>query len=90
VERLTELQPGVSSSADVEALLGAPLGRGMARLTPDSPESEVWIYGRFGYPGYGTSFRSAQLMVFLKEGRYDGHFWLTVGKPPAPATGHQP
>ena len=87
VERLDELRPGISSRADVEALLGTPLGRGMARFTPESAPREVWIYARAGYPGRGTSFHNAQLVVFLDDGRYDGHYWTIVGKPLEPSTG---
>ena len=87
VERLGELRPGVSSRDDVEALLGTPVGHGMARFTAEGSPREIWVYTRAGYPGSGTTLRHAQLLVFLEDGRYDGHFWTIIGRPPEASTG---
>ena len=87
VERLEDLRPGVSSRADVEAALGKPVGQGGARFTPEEGPREVWVYRRAGYPGSGTTLHQAQLLVFLEDGRYDGHYWTILGKPPTPSTG---
>jgi hypothetical protein len=86
-ERLPELRPGVSSRADVEALLGAPLGRGAARFTPEMARREVWVYGYFDFDGTSTKADQGQLMVFFDGSRYDGYFWTTRGKPPESGRG---
>lgn len=73
----TDLVRGVSTRADVLALLGAPDGRG------------AWVYGKDGDLGVATwdlwvyvridvSITKAQhksLLVFLKGNLYDGYFW---------------
>ena len=87
IEHLGELRPGISSSADVEDLLGTPLGRGRARFTPESAPVDVWIYVRAGYPGHGSTFHDSRLVVFFDDGRYDGHYWTILGGPQKPPTG---
>ena len=84
-ERLPELRPGVSSKADVEALLNTPLGRGAARFTLEMARRDVWVYGYFDFDG--TKVDQGQLMVFFDGGRYDGYFWTTRGKPPESGRG---
>ena len=87
-DRLVELRPGVSSKADVEALLGVPLGHGEARFAPELVPREIWVYGFFDYSGRGTSFDQGLLLVFIDgDGRYDGHAWTTSGNTPKPTTG---
>ena len=86
-ERLPELRPGVSSKADVEALLGTPLGRGAARFALEMARREVWVYGYFDFDGTSTKVDQGQLMVFFDGSRYDGYFWAARGKPPESGRG---
>ncbi len=86
-ERLPELQPGISSKADVEALLGTPLGRGVARFTPEMPPREVWVYYFLNIDLARLSRNEGQLMVFFDGDHYDGHFWTLKGRPPERQTG---
>jgi hypothetical protein len=86
-ERLPELRPGVSTQADVVALLGTPLGRGAARFTPEMLRREVWAYGFMNFSGTSTSSDEGMLLVFFDGGRYDGYYWTALGKTPKPQWG---
>ena len=86
-ERLPELRPGVSTEADVVALLGTPLGHGAARFTPEMPRREVWAYGFMSFSGTSTSSDEGTLLVFFDGGRYDGYYWTALGKTPKPQWG---
>ena len=81
-ERLPELRPGVSSKADVEALLGPALGRGTALFTPEMAPREVWFYGFLNFDGASLSVDEGKFIVFFAGDRYDGHLWTLNGKPP--------
>jgi len=86
-ERLPELRPGVSSKADVEALLGTPLGRGAARFTPEMAPREVWVYGYLDFDGASLSVDEGKFIVFFAGDHYDGHLWTLKGEPPEHETG---
>ena len=86
-ERLPELRPGISSQADVEALLGTPLGRGVARFTPEMAPRDVWVYYFLNVDVARWSRNEGQLMVFFDGAHYDGHFWTLKGRPPERHTG---
>ena len=81
-ERLPQLQPGVSSKADVEAVLGSPVGQGVARFTPEMAPREIWFYSFINYDGAGMSIDNGNLAVFFDGNLYDGHFWTLKGKIP--------
>jgi hypothetical protein len=81
-ERLSGLRPGVSSKADVESLLGTPLGRGAARFTPEMAPREVWVYGFLDFDGASTSADEGTFIVFFAGDHYDGHLWTLKGDPP--------
>ncbi len=81
-ERLPELQPGISSKADVEALLGTPIGRGAARFTPEMAPREIWVYGYLDFDGASMSVDDGKFIVFFADDHYDGHLWTLKGKPP--------
>ena len=89
-ERLPELRPGISSKADVEALLGTALGRGAARFTPEMAPREAWIYGLLNFDGASMSVDEGLLMVFFDGNHYDGHFWRLTGAAPERDTGTYP
>jgi hypothetical protein len=88
-ERLPELRPGVSSKADVEALLGTPLGRGAARFTPEMAPREVWVYGFLDFDGTSMSIDEGKFIVFFTGDHYDGHLWTLRGEPLKRDTGTQ-
>lgn len=89
VERLPELRPGISSKADVEALLGTPLGSGAARFTVEMTRRQIWVYGYLDYGGKSMGMEHGQLLVFFDGDHYDGHVWI-AGKPPEPGWGGSP
>jgi hypothetical protein len=78
VSRLARLRSGESTTADVLLALGEPNGRGAARFEPGAPLRDVWFY-EFSRQQWG--FRSTQvdlqlLLIFVREGRYDGYLWF--------------
>jgi len=76
-DRLSILVRGKSTSADVLLALGEPRGRGAARLAdqPDSARRDVLFY-EFVQSG-GSTVNLKMLIVFMREGTYDGHFWFS-------------
>lgn len=77
--RLAELRLGQSDSQMVLDLLGEPTGKGEGRM-PDFPDkATVWSYE---YQSIAASAASEVeinlLMVFLKDGIYQGHFWFAA------------
>lgn len=78
------LQVGVSTAADVRAVLGEPTGRGSTQLPIDPEPRETWYYyhekGRVG-EATGTApeveMRRTFLFVYLDDGRYDGYMWFS-------------
>ena len=89
-ERLVK---GLSTKAEVEALLGAPSGRGgaLSNLEPDRPR-EIWVYEENNVSiismddGAGRMrlhFAQQFLMVYFVEGVFDGFWWHdTAGTTP--------
>jgi hypothetical protein len=75
VEELVRLTRGVSTLDEVRKVLGEPRGRGAARLSVGS--SGIWLYDA-GEEGSGNS-RIKYLLVFLRDGVYDGFFWFEAG-----------
>ncbi len=84
VDRMeAELKKGVSTKADVEALLGAPIGRGgaLSGVQPAAPR-DVWVYGEFGWSlidmkgGVARLHLDQQLlMVYFVGDVFDGFWW---------------
>jgi len=74
VDRLSSLKVGLSTPSDVLQALGEPRGKGMSRMTPDLPPRDIWVYEHMSIDGKAANLKI--LMVFLYEGRYDGHFWF--------------
>ncbi len=75
----TVLQRGVSTPADVRAAIGEPHGQGGFLSPGDPTERQVWYYEKFEFAGAGKSFDIQQniLLVFFKDGRYDGFLWFS-------------
>ena len=84
VDRMeAELTKGVSTKADVEALLGPPVGHGgaLSAVQPDRPR-DVWVYGEFGWSIIDMSGSVVRLhldqqllMVYFVDGVFDGFWW---------------
>ena len=84
VDRMeAELKKGVSTKADVEALLGPPTGQGgaLSSVQPERPR-EVWVYGEFGWSMIELKGSTARLhldqrllMVYFVDDLFDGFWW---------------
>lgn len=76
--QLAKLRLGHSDSEEIRRLLGEPTGKGEGRM-PDFPDTAtVWSYE---YQRVSASTTASEveinlLMVFLKDGIYQGHFWF--------------
>ncbi len=84
VDRMeAELRKGVSTKADVEALLGPPIGHGgaLSSVDPNRPRA-VWVYGEFGWSMIELKGSTARLhldqqllMVYFVDDVFDGFWW---------------
>jgi hypothetical protein len=78
----TDLRPGVSTKADVQALLGKPNGYGGAVLPTDPRPHDVWFYNLIEVSvqaSKGGGRMDAQmdvLLIFFEKEVYDGHMWF--------------
>jgi len=84
-----QLTKGVSTKADVERLLGKPIGDGAALsgLDPERPR-ELWVYGEAAWSLIGfeggvarTHFEQQLLMVYFLDGKFDGYWWNSNAGP---------
>lgn len=75
VNQLESLKPGISDLVDVKHALGEPRGYGMARLNVDPLPRTIWFYEYAETAGTRMEFKF--LIVFLRQDRYDGHFWFS-------------
>jgi hypothetical protein len=82
-DRLSKLQPGVSTRAEVLAALGEPQGRGAGRL-PTAPPQELLLYE--SDVTEGTKVKMKMLIVFVNRatGIYEGYLWFQSGLKVAP------
>lgn len=85
VDRLGTLTAGKSTSSEVLQTLGEPRGKGVTRMTADLPPRDIWVYEHMTSDGKAVDLKI--LLVFLYEGRYDGHFWFGSNLAFAPASG---
>ena len=78
VDRLTQLQPGISTRAEVLAALGQPQGRGAARL-PTVPLHDLLLYESDTMDG--VNMRMKMLIVFVTRSTdvYEGYLWFNSG-----------
>ena len=76
-DRLSMLVRVKSTAADVLRALGEPRGRGAARLAdePNSARRDVLFYEYV--QSNGSTVNLKMLMVFMRDGTYDGHFWFS-------------
>jgi hypothetical protein len=78
VDRLSQLQPGVSTRSEVLAALGEPQGRG-GGLLPTMPIHDLLLYESDLMDG--TNMRMKMLVVFVgrSSGVYEGYLWFNSG-----------
>jgi hypothetical protein len=76
-DRLSTLVRGKSTAADVLLALGEPRGKGSARLAeePNSARRDILFYEYLQSDGSTVNLK--MLVVFMREGTYDGHFWFS-------------
>jgi hypothetical protein len=76
-DRLATLVRGKSTPADILLALGEPRGKGAARLAdePNSVRRDVWFYEYVQSNGSNVNLK--MLLVMLRDGTYDGHFWFS-------------
>lgn len=75
--QLANLRLGQSDSAEILRLLGEPTGKGEGHM-PDFPyTATVWSYEyQRVMASTASEIEVNLLMVFLKDGIYQGHFWF--------------
>jgi hypothetical protein len=80
----TKLKRGVSSQAEVKAILGVPTGAGAALFPPDYKNYEVWLYENVETQAQQTDgsrgpimihMQQKILLIFFEREVYDGHMW---------------
>ena len=79
---LAQFKPGATTMADVRAALGEPRGDGIVRHNAKEPRRVIWFY-EYGQirPEHGDTQTSLKIvLVFFKDGRYDGHLWFADKK----------
>jgi len=89
IERLAQLDPGVSTMTEVVAVLGQPQGRGKARM-PNLPAADVLLYESDAL--HGTKMRMKMLIVFVRRDSavYEGYMWFNSGLLVSPANSETP
>jgi hypothetical protein len=77
-DRLSQLQPGVSTRDEVLKALGEPQGRGAGRL-PSAPLQDLLLYE--SDVTEGTRMKMKMLIVFVNRstGIYEGYLWFQSG-----------
>jgi len=75
----TTLQRGVSSAEEVKEALGEPQGSGGFLFPTDTELRTVWFYEKMKVDASGQKLDLQQdvLIVFLKEGTFDGFLWFS-------------
>ena len=75
----TTLQKGVSGPADVKAALGEPNGSGGYLFPVVAGPDKIWFYEKtkIDISGGELDFQQDMLLIFFKEGRFDGFMWYS-------------
>lgn len=72
----TQLKRGVSTKAEVQALLGVPNGPGSEFFPALDPDPrEIWYYEDMSLGG--STLRMQMVFVFFKGNFYDGYLWTS-------------
>jgi hypothetical protein len=78
VDRLAQLKPGISTQAEVLAVLGEPQGRGGARL-PTVPLHDLLLYESDTMEGVNMRMKMLIVFVTRSTGLYEGYLWFNSG-----------
>jgi hypothetical protein len=78
VDRLAQLKPGISTQAEVLAVLGEPQGRGGARL-PTVPLHDLLLYESDTMDGVNMRMKMLIVFVTRSTGLYEGYLWFNSG-----------
>jgi len=74
------LSPGVSKGAQVETVLGKPLGKGRALMPYHDEPRTIWTYffekGSIKLGGGESKDSRKYLFVFLDKDTYEGYMWF--------------
>ena len=75
----TELQRGVSTMEDVRGIFGEPQGSGGFLFPIGIGEGPIWFYESIKIDASSGKFELRQefVLVFFKEGRFDGYLWFS-------------
>ena len=74
-QALSGLTRGQSTEDDVRRALGDPVGKGAMRTGKVTEPRQVWSYEHAVASSSSTAF--GILLVFFRDGHYDGHLWFT-------------
>jgi len=75
VNQLGTLKPGISTKAEVLAVLGEPRGHGAARSTDYPQLREIWFYEYVETDGSRVSLKL--MLVFFEKDLYGAHMWFS-------------
>jgi hypothetical protein len=75
---LESLSRGRSGEEDIRRALGTPTGHGEMRTGRVTEPTTVWSY-EHAVASAGGQLELGILLVFLRDGRYDGHLWFSAG-----------
>ena len=75
----TDLRRGISTTADVERVLGKPIGTGGILIPQDPRPRLAWVYSRIQMDTIGSTIDMAQdvVLVYFKGDRFDGFMWFS-------------
>jgi hypothetical protein len=76
VAGLERLVSQKSTMSEVISALGQPRGYGETRHSPDQPLRPILVYEYVRAKGDQIALNI--LLVYLDEGRYDGHLWFAA------------
>ena len=77
IDKLNTLTHGTSTSADIVLALGQPRGDGVARSTIEPTPRQIYYYEYVEAGTYSGKIELSMLLVFVRDGRYDGHLWFS-------------
>jgi hypothetical protein len=77
IGKLNTLTPGASTTADIVLALGQPRGDGVARFTIEPTPRQIYYYEYVEAGTYSGKVELSMLVVFVRDGRYDGHLWFS-------------
>jgi hypothetical protein len=77
-QNLARLTVSESGPSEILKALGQPRGKGVARWAGIPGPREIWYYEHVKTDG--SHLEQTMLLVFVKDGRYDGHLWFSAAQ----------